>query len=259
MNPNNVRYFRIGLFILVSLITLVILVLLFHSNKLFKHKVMIETYFNESVQGLSIGSPVKYRGIKIGYVKKIDFTGSVYHLTPQSSVGRYIYVLMVIDEGFLTRLSQNKLKHVLHKAVTTGLRVKLALQDLSGNAYLEMNFVDPKQNPALPIKWTPENPTIPSMPSVFAEFADNVQNILQNLKDVDFQKLFKNMQELSSSTKTTVKHVNTILNSSQNAIIQTSHNMQTVSQNLRDLTQSLNQNPSKALFNKPPVINPRTL
>jgi hypothetical protein len=33
---------------------------------------MLGTLFNESVQGLDIGSPVKYKGVPIGKVKKIS-------------------------------------------------------------------------------------------------------------------------------------------------------------------------------------------
>src|SRR3990167_115369 len=78
------HYFKIGLFVLSGIVLLVGLVVFFNTASMFKKQVLIETYFNESVQGLSIGSPVKYRGITVGHVKKISFVSHIYRL-PRSS------------------------------------------------------------------------------------------------------------------------------------------------------------------------------
>ena len=43
----------------------------FGAGQFFKTETLAETYFNESVQGLNIGSEVKYKGVKIGAVKSI--------------------------------------------------------------------------------------------------------------------------------------------------------------------------------------------
>ena len=44
------------------------------AGNVFKRTVTIETYFDESVQGLDVGSAVKYRGVQIGRVTRIGFT-----------------------------------------------------------------------------------------------------------------------------------------------------------------------------------------
>ena len=72
------NYFSIGLFILVGIALIISAILLLNNQKLFSKTTYIETYFNESVQGLSTGSPVKYRGLDIGYVKNIAFVNEVY-------------------------------------------------------------------------------------------------------------------------------------------------------------------------------------
>jgi paraquat-inducible protein B len=61
----------IGLFIVVGLSLGVISLLLFSSSKLFSHTRDIIMYFDESLNGLSEGAPVKYRGVTIGSVKRV--------------------------------------------------------------------------------------------------------------------------------------------------------------------------------------------
>ena len=41
--------------------------------------------------------------------------------------------------------------------VEKGLRVKLAPQGITGTSYLEIDYVDPANNPPLPVDWVPDN------------------------------------------------------------------------------------------------------
>ena len=53
----------------------------------------METYFNESVQGLDIGSKMKYRGVVIGEVTRISFTYVKYEQDkPMTQRKRYVMV-----------------------------------------------------------------------------------------------------------------------------------------------------------------------
>ncbi len=42
---------------------------IFGGGRFFQDEIILETYFDSSVQGLDIGSPFKYRGVTIGEVK----------------------------------------------------------------------------------------------------------------------------------------------------------------------------------------------
>src|SRR5262245_30410771 len=61
----------IGLFIVIALTLGVCGLLLFSSSRLFSQRVEIILYFNESLNGLNEGAPVKYRGVTIGSVKRV--------------------------------------------------------------------------------------------------------------------------------------------------------------------------------------------
>ena len=60
------NYFKLGLFVIGAIVAGVAVLLIIGSGRWLKPHVVMETYFNESVQGLDIGSKMKYRGVTIG-------------------------------------------------------------------------------------------------------------------------------------------------------------------------------------------------
>ena len=61
-------YLRVGVLILAGLALAVGFVLFFTAGRLRDDSVVFETYLRESVQGLEVGAPVRYRGVAIGRV-----------------------------------------------------------------------------------------------------------------------------------------------------------------------------------------------
>lgn len=64
--------FLIGSFVLGGLILVVVALLSFRSLHLFSKPGRFVAYFNESVKGLDVGSPVKLRGVRVGRVANIQ-------------------------------------------------------------------------------------------------------------------------------------------------------------------------------------------
>jgi ABC-type transporter Mla subunit MlaD len=59
---------RIGIFLLSGVLLMVAILFFLGLSDIFKDKVVIMTHFQESVQGLTVGSPVKFRGVQVGAV-----------------------------------------------------------------------------------------------------------------------------------------------------------------------------------------------
>ena len=79
------NYYKLGLFVIGAVASGVAILLIVGSGRWFTPRLTVETYFNESVQGLDIGSKLKYRGVVIGDVTRITFTYTQYQLERQMS------------------------------------------------------------------------------------------------------------------------------------------------------------------------------
>src|SRR6516165_522584 len=69
MNSDS-AYFRLGLFILVGIALIVSGVVVFGTSS--TDILVVETVTMDSVEGLTVGAPVKFRGVQIGRVRNIE-------------------------------------------------------------------------------------------------------------------------------------------------------------------------------------------
>jgi ABC-type transporter Mla subunit MlaD len=180
------NYFRLGIFIIVAAAIFVAIVLALGAGNIFKRTITIETYFDESVQGLDVGSAVKYRGVQVGRVTRIGFTGPRYQQDqPVKSRRQYVLVEAELDPAQIGAREGDS--EQLKEMITAGLRARLAPVGITGTAYLEIDFVDPKAYPPLAITWTPEHVYIPSAPSTYNQIVSGAQKFLATLDNADIE------------------------------------------------------------------------
>ncbi|HET9918171.1 MAG TPA: MlaD family protein [Candidatus Binatia bacterium] len=184
------RYFKIGLFIIIGTIIAAVGVVALGVGTLFQKKILVETYIDESVQGLDIGSAVKFRGVPVGKVESISLTSAEYPTKRQ-------YVLVRI--GLTTRIFQAPLSDAgtpsFMTEVEKGLRVRLASQGVTGAAYIEADYQDPARNPPLEIDWQPRYPYVPSTLSRITQLSESVEKILRSVENVDVGRLVNGLEK----------------------------------------------------------------
>jgi len=202
--------FKLGLFVIGATIAGVLLLLIVGSGRWFQSKTVIETYFNESVQGLDIGSKVKYRGVSVGEVTRIGFSYNKYEQDKQMSERkRYVLVEATIlgrligsrAGGEITRPEQ------VHLEIEKGLRIRLAPQGITGTNYLEIDYVDPKVNPELPISWEPANLYIPSAQSTFTQFIAAAGDIAEKLQKLDIDATLQRLNRVLDNANRKIESV----------------------------------------------------
>ena len=97
-------YFRLGLFVFVTITTLAAVLFILGGRSLFQPTFTFETYFDESVAGLDVGAPVQFRGVPLGEVTEIVNSGLDYE--PEVPFGKrraYIVVRAKVAVGSNSR------------------------------------------------------------------------------------------------------------------------------------------------------------
>lgn len=206
------HYFKIGLFIIGATTLAIVGIVVLGGGKWFERMTMVETYFNESVQGLEIGAPVRLRGVRMGRVESIRLAREEYNIAFNPGVGLLPYkgvvvVRMSVRLSVAAHFPEQDEEMRMRKAVDAGWRFQLASKGITGVLYIESEFVDPERYPPMEIAWTPKTPYIPSAPSTITELGTDLRSITRKLEQVDIEKITKDLDTLLTSVTQLVKDV----------------------------------------------------
>ncbi len=246
------NYYKIGVFVIIGFVIAVVGIVVFGAGKFFRAKIMEETYFNQSVQGLEVGAPVKLQGVQVGNVKEISFVFNHYKTTHTYVLVRFeVYPELVGQRKILGRVAtEEERKETLNELIKKGLRLQLDSSGITGVAFLNFIYLDPKQYPPLKIDWEPEYVYIPSAPGTITVVTQAIENLTKELEAIDIKgitnkvdlilantnkaiddaqiaTLSKDIRGLIGSLNTSTKNLNSIMQSKE------------VRQSLKDLSQTL--------------------
>ena len=201
------NYFKIGLFTILGILLLAGAVIIFGGGKFFEKKYYVETYFDQSVEGLSVGSALKFQGVKIGNVTLLGFVFNDYKT-------EYSYVL-VRAETFPDRritqakgegkISDEERRQNIEDSIQKGLRLQLASQGVTGLAFLNAVFLDPARHPPLPIDWKPKYIYIPSAPGTITMITQSIEKLTEAIDSIDFKEISDEIEALVVSLNTAVQ------------------------------------------------------
>ena len=174
----------IGTFVIGAFALGVIALLTFGGVSFFAKPQRFVVYFDESIHGLTLGSPVKLRGVPVGRV--VD-------LGVRYDEKRNFSVVSVVCEFSKDKMTDTKGAAIdvadrgeLQTLVDRGLRAQLGVQGLAtGLLFVELDFLDPKKYVS-----------VPAVPSAISAFQSSASEILANLKKVDFAGLSREITGL---------------------------------------------------------------
>jgi phospholipid/cholesterol/gamma-HCH transport system substrate-binding protein/paraquat-inducible protein B len=307
------RYYRVGLFVFVGIALLVGAVLLLGGGTAFKTTVVLETFFDESVEGLDVGSPVKMRGVKIGSVKEILLARDAYRMPDGSRLaddrGIDVVVRIEVTPTPNSVVMSEDPKALLATWIGKGFRLRLTSAGITGVVYLEGDFWPPDKYPAEFPPWEPAYPYIPAAPSAIKAFATAAERVLERVDKVDVEgvltrlntllatmndaagkvdieaiqermlALLDDLQAVSKEVRAELQQVDTgkvstaltdtldrlsvtlqdlqqLLQSQSGQVGGTLDNVRVMSENLRDLSETLRSYPSLLLLGEPPAKHP---
>ena len=199
MSQSNPNYFRLGLFVFAGFAAILALILVFGTGQLFKKTTMAETYIEQSITGLDVGAPVRFRGVKVGQVTFIGLSGALYESNePFPERKEYVVVRMLIDGDEEKLLGPTK-------QLPKDLRARVKSQGITGVNYVELDYVRDMNNyKSLPYNWKPEYLVIDSLPSQTDIFFSGIRKVLDNLGEMNLADTQKKFDVLLTNLNTII-------------------------------------------------------
>ncbi len=211
----------IGAFVIGAIALVVAGVLVFGSGRFFKERKNFIMYFQGSVQGLSKGAPVAFKGVRIGSVTDIKVFFDTQDMVPR------IQVFVEIEPDRLTQthgvpldqlMEGAKDKTILGYLVEKGLRAQLDLQSLvTGQLYVNLDFFPDK--PARYVSNETSYPEIPTVPSSLEVLSKTVEQLPiselaskanKALRGIERLVNSPELKEIVDSTKASMKNIQEI-------------------------------------------------
>ena len=198
---DQTQKFRIGLFVLGGVAVLLAMLFFFGLSNLFTHRAKVQSFFSESVQGLTVGSAVKYRGVPIGTVTRIVIRVS----------DKLVQVDMEVDfDTFVNnrvngRLQQEReFRRFFQAELEQGMRCRLEYTGITGLRYIDFDyFATPGESLREPPADARESGVlyIPAVPSSFHDLLEALGTSLERISRVRFEEisdgLERSLSELS--------------------------------------------------------------
>jgi ABC-type transporter Mla subunit MlaD len=172
--PTN--HWKLGLFVVVGFAVAMGVIVALGARSLEKATVTYRTYFDESVQGLDVGSPVKFRGVTIGSVHAIGIASDHQHV----EVTCELVVDQLNDLG-LNVVGDRKAPRI---AVPTDLRMQLGSSGITGVKFVLIDFFKVSDNPIVPLPFPVPGNYIPSAQSTMKNLEDSVVHAVDRFPEV---------------------------------------------------------------------------
>ena len=244
-NDNHANYAKIG-FAIVLGVTAIIGTLIYLGGAWGQDKcVFIETCYDKPVSGLAVGSPVNFRGVKIGEVAKIGFIGDEYDV--QGADNSRIYILMSLQDrylhlkdGDLHEFSQ-RVKKFVDKL---GLRATVTSSGITGLSRIECDF-NVENPPEVPhISWTPRYAYVPPKMSLLDDFSVAATKVMNQINKMDLNIAWSNLNMTVSALAAASDNVRAMLESSQPDVERLLEDVSRTTVSVRELVTELKRNPS---------------
>jgi paraquat-inducible protein B len=187
----------IGAFVVGAVVLVVVGVLVLGSLKaLFERPVRVVMFFDSDVNGLSVGAPLAFRGVKLGQVSNFQIkVGSGGKIAVYGELPR--------------RLLNEDTASVVREAIKRGLRAQLATQSLlTGQLYISLNLMPdtPASRPQAPasvfmtpaelkrrelLAPDPDAIEIPTVPTTLQEWAKRGEELLNKISALPLDDMIK--------------------------------------------------------------------
>lgn len=187
----------IGVFVTVSIALFVLLVLFFGSFTLFGQTARYVLFFDQSVNGLNVGSSVKYRGVPVGSVERI-----LIRVEGQDEHSTSIPVIIQIDRSRLSNdlgtSAETFGPDSIHGMIEGGLVAQLNIESMiTGQLFVEFSmqpnhrarFIRNRDDDYGMVE-------IPTLGSSLHEVGNDLSLVISKISNFDFETIEKNVNQV---------------------------------------------------------------
>ncbi len=175
----------IGIFLIGALALSVLGVAVLTSSGWFTQRSTFISSFGETVNGLEIGAPVKFQGVRVGSVTnlliRIELTDKTFEVPVEYDID---LSLLTSQDGSFVDLSDES---VLQQQIDDGLRAQLQMESIvTGQLYVELTYRPGAVRPEI-AHGAGDHLNIPSTPSLMAAFGTQAGSLVDDALGIMFR------------------------------------------------------------------------
>jgi paraquat-inducible protein B len=177
----------VGAFVLGAAALVLVGVIALGSGSLLRHTQRFVLFFDGSVNGLTVGSPVKLRGVEVGTVREVNA------LSDPARHDILNQVVIEIDPARFKRVGPAvDVAERAQNLVENGMRGRLELQSLvTGQLFVGFDFYP--NTPVRLLGIDSSYPELPTVPSVTEEVADTARAFIARLQQLPLDDIAHNL------------------------------------------------------------------
>ena len=220
---------------------------------------LVESYYDKPVSGLSVGSAVNFRGVKIGEVRDITMIRPRSPDFSPDDVQR-IRILMALNlrrMGFTEKPDEDELRRMMDAYIEHGMRATVSASGITGLSRIELNMVE-NPPPIAQLTWIPRHPIVPPAPSLIDSFSDVATRVMGQINKIDFVSVWSNVQSIAESTSRLMDNVDSLVEAQKSNLGEMMQNVNEASSRIDELSRRLEENPSLLLRPADPEPLPET-
>jgi paraquat-inducible protein B len=198
----------IGVFVIAGILLFVAAVVIFSSMNLLAKKMTFYSFFDTSLNGLDVGSPVKFKGVKVGAVESIEV---IYDNELDEAATAVIFNinanLFKTFKGSRLRVSDYDMFY--GEQIDRGLAAKLSMESiLTGKLYVGLDYYKNKQERVFKDINLKKYKNMPSVATDLDEFMASFDAIMKKLSKFEFEKISRKISTLLDNIGNKIRDLN---------------------------------------------------
>jgi len=199
----------VGAFVLGAFALALVAMLSFGGVNFFHKPQRFLVFFDDRVQGLNPGSPVKLRGVPVGRVVDLhiryDPSDKALNHSLVSALCEFDHNTIKTDRGQEVDITDRAAVQAL---VDHGMRAQLGVSGFAtGTLYVELDFLDPKsvldptKRPVETALTDTRYPVVPSVPSDISAALESAIEFVTKINEIDFKGIAAELRDLLADTR----------------------------------------------------------